>query len=179
VLIAWIVRAAFERLVRRASLRRRLANVALEILGAAWMVLGSAWLVREESFRARAVPTVGTVVALGPLARLGSTSRKEIVEYVDAAGDVRRFTDRGPEVGVHHAPGARVDVLHDPSDPSEARIADRSRAWLPAAYLFVGGMICLSFALLVPPEPEEFEEPREGREEAADADASPPRSGIH
>lgn len=152
MIAAWLSELLFRRLVRRASHRRRIVNALLVSIGLAFEVLGSVWLYREDSFRARAVATNGIVALHAPRPRLSRPGAKEVVDFTDAQGVVRRFTDRGPEIGDACACGSTVAVLYDPANPADARIDDWTRTWIPAGYFFLAGMIMLAGALLVPPD---------------------------
>ena len=119
------------------------------LLVLSFLLMGSGWRMRSTAFkrrsswqRARGV-VVEIVVRRDQSTDLGSSVMyAPVVEYVNAVTDrTARFEDHLATSPATHKVGDVVDVLFDPSKPSQACIDSAVSLYAPAALVFGGGMI--------------------------------------
>jgi hypothetical protein len=117
-------------------------------LGLGCTSIAAYFIADTRSFVGKASHADGVVVAL----RQGTRSTWSIVAYKSASGAGFNVQSNVTNRGMLHLPiGARVDVLYDAHEPSNARINTFLDLWGLALVFGIIGLVCLalgSFALL-------------------------------
>jgi hypothetical protein len=93
-------------------------------VGVGAAALGIYTAVDSVRFKQRAVPVPGQVVEL-----VGHDTQSAVVEYTDATGEPRRVTSGWATSPPAFDVGERVQVLHDPTEPKDARIDSFGEMW--------------------------------------------------
>src|SRR5262245_40294525 len=108
-----------------------LAGVLL--VGSPFVAIGGCEAVETAGQLERSVRTRGTVVdnhlVVDHRDGLEERAYQPVVEFRDAAGRVRRFSDPAGSLPPDHAVGETVEVFFDAQDPSKARLASWKRLW--------------------------------------------------
>ena len=126
------------------SLDQALMVLSFLLIGSSWWMYSTAIQRRSSWLRASGV-VVEIVIRRDQGTDLGSSVMyAPVVEYVNVATDATtRFEDPLATSPATHQVGDVVDVLYNPSKPSQACIDSAVRLYAPAALVFGGGMIIL------------------------------------
>lgn len=142
--IAWANPEAVESAFLRQQKSNRFAVPLLVLAGAGLVALGGHLYKKTEIFLASAVRETGVVVELVANRSSDGTTWAPVVEF-EHEGRQYKFKDSVSSNPASHRIGDHVDVLCDPSHPSDARI-DRG-AWNKGIPLLVALAGALSFLL--------------------------------
>lgn len=123
------------------------------LLGSPFGVIGGCEAVETAAELERSVRTEGRVVdnrlVIDHRDGFEEQSYRPVVEYRDADGRVRRFSDPAGSLPPDHAVGEAVEVAFDPHDPAKARLTSWKRLWLvPTLLIGVGLLPALVCALI-------------------------------
>jgi hypothetical protein len=110
-------------------------------IGLALFIFGVVMLVRTVQFVSRAERTTGTVVAVREDTNSdGDTFYYPDVEFTTAAGETIRFSSNSGS-STSRSEGDQVDVLYDPNNPHDARLAGLFDVWLIAVIPLILGAV--------------------------------------
>lgn len=115
------------------------------LIGSPFVVIGGCEAVETAAELERSVRTQGKVVDNRLIVdhRDGAEERayQPVVEFRDAAGRVRRFSDPAGSLPPDHAVGEVVEVAFDAQEPSKARLTSWKRLWLVPTLLVCVGLL--------------------------------------
>ena len=115
------------------------------LIGSPFIAIGGCEAIETASTLERSVRTRGTVVdnrlVVDHRDGLEERSYQPVVEFRDAAGRVRRFSDPAGSLPPDYAVGEAVDVAFEASDPSKARLTSWKRLWLVPVLLVAVGLL--------------------------------------
>ena len=119
-----------------------------------FLALGISSYRRASALEATGVHAQGTVVRLAPVQSRGrnggsSTTYAPVVSYSNAAGAQVQFTNGESASPPDYVVGARVDVIYDPADPTQAAINSFSSMWLGAVAPGIAGGVMLLLSLVL------------------------------
>jgi hypothetical protein len=133
----------------------RQIRLYLVLFGLAFMVFGIYFYLYERDFEARAEKTMGTVTKVRRETssttsggrRTTSIVYRPIIRF-ELDGRSYSFASKSASSGYKDMKGTRLEILYDPADPSDARIAD-NRTWLIIGiFIGAGGLIFLAGVFL-------------------------------
>ena len=136
--------------VHRVNLSPRAVRLYLVPFGAIFLGVGI-WLYMDQAdFEAKAEKTTGTVIDV-KRERSTSTSRKRrttttvyrpVIQF-EVKGQSYTFTSSSSSSSYNYPRGKRLDVLYDPANPSDARMADSIVGLVSIIFIGVGGLLFL------------------------------------
>jgi hypothetical protein len=108
-------------------------------IGVAVFIFGVVMLVRTVQFVSKAERTTGTVVAVHEDTDSdGTTVYYPDVEFNTAAGETIKFSSHSSS---NASEGDEVDVLYDPDNPHDARLAGLLDVWMIAVIPLILGAV--------------------------------------
>ena len=133
----------------------RQIRLYLVMFGLAFMVFGICFYLYERDFEARAEKTIGTVTEVRRETssttsggrRTTSIVYRPIIRF-EVDGKSYSFASKSASSGYKGMKGTRLEILYDPADPSDARIADNRTGLIIGTFIGVGGMIFLAGVFL-------------------------------
>lgn len=127
---------------------RLLIGLAL-IVPAVFAAVG-AWLLMDAmSFDERALPVQAEVIAVAADYDPEGTTFRPVFRFTDAGGETREAPSVMSSSGYDYEIGAMVDILYDPGDPSEVRVAGVVAQYtLPVVFLVLGVSFFAIFGLV-------------------------------
>ena len=72
-----------------------------------------------------------------------------VIEFKPNDGPLQRFTDGAGSLPPDYAVGAQVDVIYNPAQPAEARLASWFRLWFVPTLLIGIGLLPVSVVLII------------------------------
>ncbi len=123
------------------------------LLGSPFVLIGACEAVETSAELRRSLRAQGTVVdnrlVIDHRDGFEEQAYQPVVEYRDADGRLRRFSDPAGSLPPDHAVGEAVEVAFDPHDPAKARLTSWKRLWLvPTLLVSVGLLPALVCALI-------------------------------
>jgi hypothetical protein len=122
----------------------------LILFGVLFLGLGCWFYFDQRGFEAKAEKTTGTVIEVK---REESTTTsgnrpRTVVVYrpvirFEAGGRSYTFITSSASSSYNYKRGARLDILYDPANPMDARLADDLVSWISIIFIGVGGLIVI------------------------------------
>jgi len=129
----------------------RQIRLYLVLFGLAFMVFGIGFYLYERDFEARAEKTMGTVTEVRRETssttsggrRTTSIVYRPIIRF-EVDGRRHSFVSKSASSGYKDMKGKHLEILYDPDDPSDARIADNLTWLIIGIFIGAGGLIFLA-----------------------------------
>ena len=133
----------------------RQMRLYLLVFGLGFMSFGIWFYFDQHDFEARAEKTIGTVTEVRRETststrggrRITSTVYRPVIRF-EVDGRTYSFASKSTSSGYKDMKGRRLEILYDPIDPGDARIADSLVGWIDVIFIGVGGLILLAGILL-------------------------------
>ena len=133
----------------------RQIRLYLVLFGLVFMVFGICFYLYERDFEARAEKSMGTVTEVRRETSSTTSGGRSTTSIVyrpiirfEVDGKSYSFASKSASSGYKDMNGTRLEILYDPADPSDARIADNRTGLIIGTFIGVGGMIFLAGVFL-------------------------------
>lgn len=135
----------------RLSRRTRGSPLLGAIIGLVFALIGLLLTLDAIHFTKIAVPATATVIdTVQETTSDGDTVYAVTLRWRDHRGRTRVETPKGRASWYDFDHGAQVDILYDPDDPKDVRLADLASLWmLPLGFLVVGSIIATNCVMVL------------------------------
>jgi hypothetical protein len=123
----------------------------LILFGALFLGIGGWFYLDQHGFEAKAEKATGTVIDVKRHKTTSTTGGRQRTSIVyrpvirfEVGGKSYTFTSGSASSDYNYKKGVRLDILYDPANPQEARLADNLVSLIAILMIGVGGLILMA-----------------------------------